>query len=317
MTADKITIVIPTFNRAEYLPLAIESVQAQNGVPTEIIVVDDGSTDRTPELMGGLTGPDLHYIRQENAGVSAARNTGIAAATAPWVAFLDSDDVWLPGKLALQTDELSRHPDAVAHLTNVLIERPIVPRTDLVTLREIGPLFPETGMLYLERPLAFNARHNFGRVQSLLARRSCLTDIGGFNTAYRYFEDTDVMNRLALCGPWVVSNKPLVREIRRESGAEGLGAERLRRSEIGYDNLHEQMTALAAEDLTPEERETVWERRRFYALLSARAWAAKGEVSKARAMLRRGGVPTSVRHLALAVLLLPGAGPLRRRALGG
>ena len=93
-----LTVVIPTYNRADLLGEAIDSVLTEKWPNLELLVVDDGSTDETPKLLAGY-GDQLRVIRQENAGESAARNTGIRAATHQLVALLDSDDYWLPGKL--------------------------------------------------------------------------------------------------------------------------------------------------------------------------------------------------------------------------
>jgi len=102
----KISVIIPTYNRAHVLGRAIESVLAQTFKPLELIIVDDGSTDATAELVSARF-PECHYVYQENQGVSGARNHGIRIASGDWFAFLDSDDEWLPGKLAAQQKQLS------------------------------------------------------------------------------------------------------------------------------------------------------------------------------------------------------------------
>ncbi len=106
----RISVVIPAYNAGRYIGRAIDSVLAQTRPAEEIIVVDDGSTDNTAEIAGAY-GDRIRFIRQENAGASVARNTGIAAATGNWIAFLDADDEWLPEKLRLQTEHLERNPD--------------------------------------------------------------------------------------------------------------------------------------------------------------------------------------------------------------
>ena len=102
----KISVIIPTHNRVHVLGRAIESVLAQTFKPLELIIVDDGSTDTTAELVGSRF-PECHYVYQDNQGVSSARNHGIRIASGDWFAFLDSDDEWLPGKLAAQQEHLS------------------------------------------------------------------------------------------------------------------------------------------------------------------------------------------------------------------
>jgi glycosyltransferase involved in cell wall biosynthesis len=105
-----ISVIIPTHNRAHTVSLAIESVLKQSLPPAEIIIVDDGSTDETSALIQDEF-PDCHYLHQQNQGVSSARNRGITAASGEWLAFLDSDDEWMPNKLAMQASALKSQPD--------------------------------------------------------------------------------------------------------------------------------------------------------------------------------------------------------------
>ena len=90
-----ISVIIPTWNRAERLVNALQSVFSQSLLATEVIVVDDGSTDDTREIVRNQF-PDVRYLFQQNKGVSSARNTGIKAASGDWIALLDSDDHWQP-----------------------------------------------------------------------------------------------------------------------------------------------------------------------------------------------------------------------------
>ena len=107
-----VSVIIPTHNRAWALAGAIDSVLAQNYKNFELIVIDDGSTDNTSDLIDGYSGK-LTLIRQENAGVSAARNRGIESSRGDFIAFLDSDDTWLPQKLSRQMDFMGRYPEAL------------------------------------------------------------------------------------------------------------------------------------------------------------------------------------------------------------
>ena len=104
-----ISAVIPTYNRRDMVCEAIDSALTQTYPCHEIIVVDDGSTDGTGELLREKYGDRIRYIRQENAGPSAARNRGIEAATGEWIAFLDSDDLWVEEKNELQIIILSHN----------------------------------------------------------------------------------------------------------------------------------------------------------------------------------------------------------------
>ncbi|MES9963124.1 MAG: glycosyltransferase family A protein [Candidatus Sedimenticola sp. 20ELBAFRAG] len=117
----QISAVIPTHNRATVLERALASVLTQTHPAMEVIVVDDGSEDRTRELLTQKF-PSVRYLHQPNQGVSSARNLGIANARGDWIAFLDSDDEWLPGKLQAQKELLSNQPDIrICHTEEIWI----------------------------------------------------------------------------------------------------------------------------------------------------------------------------------------------------
>jgi glycosyltransferase involved in cell wall biosynthesis len=104
-----VSIILPTYNRAHYLGRALESVLSQTYSNWECRIIDDGSTDDTEEVLAGFDDPRIHYRRQENQGVSGARNTGIAECRGEVMALLDSDDEWLPDKLGKQLSYMDAH----------------------------------------------------------------------------------------------------------------------------------------------------------------------------------------------------------------
>jgi glycosyltransferase involved in cell wall biosynthesis len=110
LNSPDISVIIPVYNGVKYLAEAIESVLAQTLEPLEIIVVDDGSTDRSLEIAGQFL-PRVTIVRQENKGAGAARNTGVRVATGGYFAFLDADDLWTPQKLSIQRSLLESHPE--------------------------------------------------------------------------------------------------------------------------------------------------------------------------------------------------------------
>ncbi len=112
-----ISVIIATYNRAPFVKEAVDSVMGQTFKEWELVVVDDGSTDNTGALLAPY-GPRLRYVRSEHRGVSAARNLGIGVTSGEWVAFLDSDDLWLPKKLERQMEVIRGHPDAVLCYTD-------------------------------------------------------------------------------------------------------------------------------------------------------------------------------------------------------
>lgn len=116
----EVSVVIPTYNRADLLPHTLDSILRQTRKPAEVIVVDDGSTDNTQGVVARYR-PKVRYLRIENSGVCRARNAGVAAATAPWLAFCDSDDLWHEERLALHLQMLQKAPDVAYGFTNFKI----------------------------------------------------------------------------------------------------------------------------------------------------------------------------------------------------
>lgn len=116
-TSPEVSVIIPTYNRATLLPRAIDSVLNQTYRDFELLVIDDGSTDHTPGIIKQYMGK-LTYIRQNHRGVAAARNLGIKSSNGKWIAFLDSDDYWLPKKLERQMEFMRAQPDLLISQTD-------------------------------------------------------------------------------------------------------------------------------------------------------------------------------------------------------
>lgn len=215
-----VSVVIPTYNRARWLPACVESVLGQTAPPREVIVVDDGSTDDTEAVCRGFPAP-VRYVRQENAGVSAARNTGVSASRGSLVAFLDSDDVWFPRKLEVQLEALGRRPAAAWSITGCAVVdgtgnvRPGDQGWEAVfpVFRDRGVTPPEHFGAWLERDTLRVAGRdhevfggdaygllflgNVALPSSLLVRRAAFEAVGGFDVAYRLAEETEFCHRLA------------------------------------------------------------------------------------------------------------------------
>jgi glycosyltransferase involved in cell wall biosynthesis len=114
----KISVIIPTYNYGRFIAEAVESVRAQTFTNTEIIVVDDESTDDTLAVLERIKDPRLKVVKLKRSGVGAAQNTGMRMATGKYIAFLDADDRWLPTKLERQLEVMESEPDMVAHFCN-------------------------------------------------------------------------------------------------------------------------------------------------------------------------------------------------------
>jgi glycosyltransferase involved in cell wall biosynthesis len=181
-----VSIIVPTYNRAALLRETITSVLAQTYPAIELIVVDDGSTDATPELLASY-GDRIRVIRKQNGGGTAARNTGLAAARGAYVSFLDHDDLLLPEKIARQVALLERRPELGAvHCRWYFIDREGA-RIDTIGMLPAGDLLA---------PLTLGC---FIWSGGPLIRRSVLAEVGGFDPAI-WSSDWDMWLRIARAG---------------------------------------------------------------------------------------------------------------------
>ena len=206
----RVSVVMPAWNRVGSIRMAVESVLRQTFTDFELLVVDDGSTDGTMDALSDVTDPRLRCLANpRNMGASAARNTGIHAARGEWVAFQDSDDEWLPRKLELQMARLAgAGAEVVACYTGMaIVGLPEGDRDRRTTLRYIpGPKELQVEGTLREALLA----RSFISTQMLMARRTALLDIGGFDEALQALEDWDCAIRLAQRGRFVFVDEPLV-----------------------------------------------------------------------------------------------------------
>jgi glycosyltransferase involved in cell wall biosynthesis len=200
MAKPAVSVIIPCYNRAHCVNEAIDSVLSQSFQDFEIIVVDDGSTDSTIEVLKGY-GDRLIVIRQENCGVSAARNTGIRSAQGEWIALLDSDDTWEPDKLKIQLEDLSSNPMAVAHMVDALIWDSRNTHTSEFELRGLRKEFEQQP--FRLRPLCDVLKCL--STQCCMVRKEVVELAGYFDPTMKIYEDFDFLARIALEGPFVVN----------------------------------------------------------------------------------------------------------------
>ncbi len=182
----KVSIVIPTYNRAELLMAALKSLQNQSYQNLEIIIVDDCSTDATAEAVKRLGDDRIVYIKHKvNKGGAEARNTGIQHATGDYIGFLDSDDEWLPDKTKRQLDIISENPEAGVIYTGMKVY------TDGHLVKETIPKY--RGNL-LSKLLESNCIYT---TSSILVKKELLEQIGGFDVSLPSCQDWDLYIRLA------------------------------------------------------------------------------------------------------------------------
>jgi glycosyltransferase involved in cell wall biosynthesis len=202
-----VSVVIPAFNYAHYLPQAIASVLAQTHGALELLIVDDGSTDNTREVVTGIADPRVRYLWQENAGLSASRNTGLRSAHHEFVAFLDADDLWMPEFLATAMRRFVELPGDFAVVATGTVRMDADGQTRTSPAYTVLPTGELTARFFClrNRPLSSSV---------VLKGRACL-EAGGFDTTLRSSEDRDMWIRLTTRGQrFFYVDEPLAR-IRR------------------------------------------------------------------------------------------------------
>jgi glycosyltransferase involved in cell wall biosynthesis len=197
----EVSVVIPTLNRWPLLERrALPSALAQEDVEFEVIVVDDGSTDQTPARLAEVADRRVRVVRHEHRQrLAAARNSGIAAARAGWVAFLDDDDVWAPDKLRRQLDAAAAAGADWAYARAIAVD-------EAGRVVELDPLPEPTEVA----SLLLHGNFVPGGGSAVMARTELVNRVGGFDTDLRFFEDWDLWLRLAAHGPPAVCAGVLV-----------------------------------------------------------------------------------------------------------
>ncbi len=237
-----ISVIIPSYNRAHLLARSIESVLSQKLPPREIIVVDDGSSDGTRELMNSRF-TQCQYIYQPNNGVSSARNRGITVASGEWLAFLDSDDEWLPNKLATQNATLEDNPGhLLCHTEEIWIRNGKRVNAMKKHRKSGGWIFRHCLPLCVISPSA------------AIIHRSLLEEVGAFDEALPVCEDYDLWLRICAQHPVAFVTEPQIIKY-------GGHKDQLSRQEWGMDRFRVRALEkiIASGRLTPNDLQAAME----------------------------------------------------------
>lgn len=268
-----VTVVIAAYNSGAFIRQAVDSVLGQSLTRIELIVVDDGSVDDTQQVLGSISDGRLTVLRQRNSGVSAARNAGLAAARAPYIFFLDADDVLLPDALARMAGTLDRMPQCVACFAHH------------IKIAEDGSeLSARADLRWKLFPVADTLRHliakNFIFCGAICVKTDAARAVSGFNTTLKLGEDWEFWCRLAVLSDFAAMPNDVVLLYRqRFSGAN----HRLRTS-----LLHQNFAAIDAVYSNPAIRQRFLpielKRRRRLAEIDAFWVGARNEYAQGRTM---------------------------------
>ncbi len=207
-----VSVIIPTYNRARYVTEAIESVLAQTFTDYEILVIDDGSTDSTKALLQPYLSKII-YIHQENRGVSAARNKGLKAAKGEWIAFLDSDDIWLPKKLEIQFEDIQHHDNIDLHICNgEYVDGHTV--QNMFLLRGITD--HKQSLKLINNPFVHFCKFKYACLPSVVLKKKSIY----FNGSMQYLEDFEYLAKIAVNSQsWLLRTDILVKYFRRSESS--------------------------------------------------------------------------------------------------
>lgn len=282
-----VSVIIPTYNRAIKCKISVESVLSQTHGNVEVIVVDDGSKDSTRDVISGLD-ERVKYIRQENAGVSAARNTGLEAASGDYIAFLDSDDAWLPWKLEAQLSVLRSFPDAG------------MVWTDMMAVDENDAVLDESHLKLMYAAYEFFDRETGFRINRLLSDmwERCPADF-----ADRRCYAGNIFSWMFLGNLVHTSTVLLRRDCQKKVGLFDVGLQKsgedydyhfrtCRVGEVAYMDVPSIHYRVGADDQLTEHRYLVWIARNNLKTLNKMLSVAKDEIDLPQQMIRD--------HLALA-----------------
>ncbi len=234
-----VSVILPVYNGEDYLRIAIESVLGQTFRDLELLLIDDGSSDSTPDIAASY-GPPVKYIRQENTGVAGAFNHGIRLAKGRYISWLSHDDVFLPTKLEKQVGALSN------------VSEPAVCYTDIEMIDGDGKSFVNQKVPEHDRQHALRYVLTGGGIcsasYSLLYDRRCIDEVGFYSETWRYTQDVDMLARLARNFPLIRVPEVLMQV--REHANRGVRSKKWEREAVLF--FAERLNDYSFEELFPE-----------------------------------------------------------------
>lgn len=265
----KVSVIIPTYNRALTLREAMGTVLSQRYRDLELIVVDDGSTDETQAMVSDFASREVTYVYQEHRGVSASRNKGIACARGDYIAFLDSDDLWLSDKLHLQMTFMKSHPDALICYTEEIWIRNGVRVNPMKKHRKYsGMIFEHCLPLCIVSP------------SSVLMARRLFHMVGLFDESLEACEDYDLWLRISAQHPVYLIDTPLI--VKRGGHADQLSRRVRKQDRFRIKALTK---LLDGNNLSSGQRELAWKALRKKCEIYAKGCFKRGKKEEGETMV--------------------------------
>jgi glycosyltransferase involved in cell wall biosynthesis len=237
-----VSVILPVYNGENYLRFAIESVLEQTIPDYELIVIDDGSVDSTPDIVRAYDVPQIRYVRQENTGVSGAFNHGLRLAQGRYISWLSHDDVFMPSKLEKQVNAISNASE------------PSVCYTDIQMIDSDGKVFLDRRLPDSSREDALRNVLTGGLIcsasYSILYDRRCIEEVGMYSMVWRYAQDVDMLARLAQRFRLIHVPEFLMQV--REHTARGIRSKNWEREITRY--FAEQLNSTSIEELFPDTK---------------------------------------------------------------
>ncbi|SHH00330.1 glycosyltransferase [Tepidibacter thalassicus] len=200
----KVSVIIPTYNYGEFICDAIDSVLNQTFKDFEIIVVDDGSTDNTKDIIKKYR-DKISYYYKTNDGPASARNLGIKKSNGKYICFLDADDIFLPNKLELQVNLLKNNSNK--NISLVYSDFLIVNKN----LNKVLKYYKCKKFLSHNQAFNYLMLDNYINTSTVMTLKDCLFEVNLFNEKYKYLEDYDLWIKLGINYEYIYINKPLVK----------------------------------------------------------------------------------------------------------
>ncbi|MDD4305789.1 MAG: glycosyltransferase family A protein [Methanosarcina sp.] len=291
---------MPLYNKEPHIKRALYSVISQKVQDFEIVVVNDGSTDKSADIVKSFSDARIRLINQKNRGVSVARNRGIDEAKAELIAFLDADDEWMPNYLETILRLREKYPDAGLYATSLKTE--FIDNVLIDKDKKLRKLIPDEGLIlnYFKVNLKDVSHKDIFYTSSVTVPKKIFSEIGGFQTGFWWGEDIDMWGRIALKYPFAYSSQACAIYYQNVVNS----AAYRRKPVKGHPLLETGKEALKLGRVPPEIIKDLEEYMRFVEMCTAKHNIEAGDKNLALSLLRRNDIKLAYKKLLISTMFL-------------